>query len=425
MIIDILVRSSGEMSVGRFVDTHQMWQRGWVRVREAVIVEAVRTPVGKGRAGGALHEWHPVDLFAEVLRDVVERSGIDPGRIDDVIGGIVTPIGEQGGNLTRQSVLSAGYPEHVPATTIDRKCGSSQQAVHFAAQGIMAGAYDVVVAGGVEMLSRVTMQSNTAGADHLGPGIRRRYPQGVVSQGIAAELVAKKWNLSREELDELSAESHRRAAHATDTGAFAREITPLVTSEGVHITSDEGIRADSTAQRLAGLKPAFRTDDTEAAFPDLDWVVTAGNSSQISDAASAVLVMDRELAEQLGHRPRARFISFAVVGDDPFMMLTGVMPATRKALDRAGLTLEDVDLFEVNEAFASIALAWQREFDVDASRVNVRGSGISLGHPLGASGTRIMTTLLHALEDTGGRIGLQVMCEAGGQANATIIERLD
>lgn len=275
------------------------------------------------------------------------------------------------------------------------------------------------------MLSRVKMQSNTAGADHLGPGIRRRYPEGLVSQGIAAELVAKKWNLNREELDALSAESHHRAAAATQSGAFDREIVTLVDSQGTPIATDEGIRGDTTIERLATLAPAFLTDETREQFPDLDWVVTAGNSSQISDAASAVLIADRTLAETLGLRPRARFRSFSVVGDDPVIMLTGVMPATRRALDRAGLTLDDVDLFEVNEAFASIALAWQREFGVDSSRVNVRGSGISLGHPLGASGTRIMTTLLHALEDTGGRIGLQVMCEAGGQANATIIERLD
>lgn len=394
-------------------------------MREAVIVEAVRTPVGKGRPGGALHEWHPVDLFAEVLRALVERSGIDAGRVDDVIGGIVTPIGEQGGNLTRQAVLSAGYPEAVPATTIDRKCGSSQQAVHFAAQGIMAGAYDVVVAGGVEMLSRVKMQSNTAGADHLGPGIRSRYPQGLVSQGIAAELVARRWGLTRLELDALSAQSHHRAAAASRTGAFDREILRLVNAQGTTVTADEGIRADTTVERLGTLAPAFLTDETREHYPDLDWVVTAGNSSQISDAASAILIMERGLAEQLGLRPRARFLSFSVVGDDPVIMLTGVMPATRRALERIGMSTDDVDLFEVNEAFASIALAWQREFGVEADRVNVRGSGISLGHPLGASGTRIMTTLLHALEDTGGRVGLQVMCEAGGQANATVIERLD
>ena len=392
-------------------------------MREAVIVDAIRTPTGKGREGGALADIHPVDLFATVLRALVDRSDLDPDTIDDVIGGNVTQVAQQGGNITRQAVLAAGYPERVPATTVDRKCGSSQQAVHFAAQGIMAGAYDIVVAGGVEMLSRVRMQSNTAGHDHLGDGVRARYPEGLVSQGIAAERVAQKWGLSREELDALALASHRRAHHATVEGWFAGEVLPVQTPAGT-VIADEGIRPSTTAEKLAGLARVFATEEARARHDDLPWVVTAGNSSQISDGASAVLVMARDVAERLGLRPRARFTSFAVEGDDPTMMLTAIMPATQKALDRADLGIDAIDLFEVNEAFASVPLAWMREFGVPDDRVNVNGGAIALGHPLGCSGTRLMTTLLHELERREAAYGLQVMCEAGGQANATIIERL-
>ena len=392
-------------------------------LREAVIVDAIRTPTGKGKPGGALSDIHPVDLFATVLRSLVDRTGIDADRIDDVIGGNVTQIGQQGGNITRQAVLAAGYPEHVPATTVDRKCGSSQQAAHFAAQVIMAGSMDVVVAGGVEMLSRVRMQSNTAGADHLGDGVRARYPDGLVNQGIAAERVAAKWAITREECDALSLASHQRAQHATEQGWFAEEILPVDTPSGT-VTRDEGIRPGTTMEKLAGLAAVFGTDDARRDHPDLPWIVTAGNSSQISDGASAVMVAAADVAEQLGLRPRARFVDFAVVGDDPTMMLTAIIPATQKALDRAGLTLDDIDLFEVNEAFASVPLAWMKEMGVADERVNVNGGAIALGHPLGCSGTRLMTTLLHELERREGRYGLQVMCEAGGQANATIIERI-
>ena len=393
-------------------------------LREAVIVDAIRTPTGKGKPGGALSAIHPVDLFATVLRALVERTGIDPARIEDVIGGNVTQVAQQGGNITRQAVLAAGYPERVPATTVDRKCGSSQQAAHFAAQAIMAGAMDVVVAGGVEMLSRVRMQSNTAGADHLGEGVRARYPDGLVSQGIAAERVAQKWAITRQESDRLSLDSHQRAHHATEQGWFATEILPVETTEGT-VTRDEGIRPATTMERLSGLDPAFASEEARRDHPDLPWVVTAGNASQISDGASAVMVTAAETAERLGLRARARFVDFAVVGDDPTMMLTAIIPATEMVLDRAGLTLADIDLFEVNEAFASVPLAWMRELGVTSDRVNVNGGAIALGHPLGCSGTRLMTTLLHELERRGGRYGLQVMCEAGGQANATIIERID
>ena len=394
-------------------------------MRDAVIVDAIRTPVGRGKPEGVLNEWHPVDLFAEVLRALAFRNDLDAARIDDVIGGVVTQVAEQGGNLTRQAVLAAGYPESVPATTIDRKCGSSQQAAHFAAQGVIAGAYDLAVAGGVEMMGRVKMLSNTRGSDHLGPGVRARYPEGLVPQGISAELIAHRWGLTREDVDAVSLESHRRAAAATDSGAFEQEILPLTRSDGSVVSTDEGIRRETSMERLAALPAAFETDEWKERFPELSWTVTAGNSSQISDGASAVLITTPEVALELGLRPRARFVSFAVAGDDPFMMLTGVIPATEQVLRRARLDVDDIDLFEVNEAFASVVLAWQREIGADLERVNVHGGAIALGHPLGGSGTRLMTTLLHALEQRGGRYGLQVMCEAGGQANATIIERLD
>jgi acetyl-CoA acyltransferase len=393
-------------------------------MRDAVIVDAIRTPIGRGRPDGMLHDWHPVDLFAEVLRALINRTGVDSARIDDVIGGVVTQVGEQGGNLARQAVLAAGYPESVPATTIDRKCGSSQQAAHFAAQGVMAGAYDLAVAGGVEMMGRVKMLSNTAGSDHLGPGLRDRYPDGLVPQGISAELIAHRWGLSRDDVDRFSLASHQRAAQAADSGAFEQEILPLTRADGTVIAADEGIRRDTSLERLAALPAAFATEEWEARFPELAWTVTAGNASQISDGAAAVMVTTPEVAQELDLRPRARFVSFAVAGDDPFMMLTGVIPATRQALDRAGLSADDIDLYEVNEAFASVVLAWQQEIGVDQERVNVHGGAIALGHPLGGSGARLMTTLLHALELQNGRYGLQVMCEAGGQANATIIERL-
>lgn len=398
-------------------------------MRDAVIVEAVRTPVGKGKPGGALSGIHPVELFAASLRAVVERTGIDPALIDDVIGGCVDQVAEQAMNTTRYAALSAGYPESVPATTIDRQCGSSQQAVHFAAQGLIAGAYDVVVAGGVESMSRVPMWSNVpAGADPFGPGIAARYPDGLVPQGISAELIAARWGLSRAELDAFAAESHRRAAAATAAGRFTDEILPLKAPgpDGAlrEVVADESIRPGTSPETLAGLRPAFRNDEMAARFPRIGWSVTAGNSSPINDGSSALLMTTSDKARELGLTPRARVHSVAVAGDDPLLMLTAIIPATRKLLTRAGVGIDDVDLFEVNEAFASVVLAWQRETGVPDEKINVNGGAIALGHPLGASGARIMTTLVHAMEQRGARYGLQTMCEAGGLANATLLELL-
>ncbi|HEX5114089.1 MAG TPA: thiolase family protein [Pseudonocardiaceae bacterium] len=398
-------------------------------MRDAVIVEAVRTPVGKGKPGGALSGVHPVELFATSLGALVERTGIDPATVDDVIGGSVDQVGEQAMNTTRWAWLSAGFPETVPATTVDRQCGSSQQAVSFAAQGVLAGAYDLVVAGGVESMSRVPMWSNVpAGQDPFGPLIATRYPDGLVPQGISAELVAAKWGLSRTEMDAFALTSHAKAAQAVADGRFAREIVPIKAPQADgsvrEVVADECIRPGGTLEVMAGLRPAFHSDAMAARFPQLTWDVTAGNSSPINDGSAALLITTSSRAAELGLRPRARLHSFAVVGDDPLYMLTGVVPATRKVLERAGLTIDDIDLFEVNEAFASVVLAWQRETGVPESKVNVNGGAIAIGHPLGASGARIMTTLVNALEQRDARYGLQVMCEAGGLANATIIERL-
>ncbi|GAA5173416.1 thiolase family protein [Pseudonocardia eucalypti] len=391
---------------------------------EAVIVDAVRTPIGKGKPGGALHGVHPVSLLGGTIAALVERTGIDPALVDDVIGGAVDQVGEQAQNTTRWAALAAGLPESVPATTVDRQCGSSQQAVHFAAQGVIAGAYDVVIAAGVESMSRVPMWSNVPpGADPFGPGIAARYPDGLVPQGISAELIAAKWSLSRAELDEFAAQSHARAAAAHARGAFADHIVPVHTPLG-DTTIDESVRPATTPEVLAGLRPAFVDDAMARRFPQIDWSVTAGNSSPINDGAAALLIMSRERADQLGLRPLARLHSFAVTGDDPLLMLTAIIPATEKVLRRAGLTLGDIDLFEVNEAFASVVLAWQRETGVDLAKVNVNGGAIALGHPLGASGARIMGTLAYAMRERGARFGLQTMCEAGGLANATVLEAL-
>jgi acetyl-CoA acyltransferase len=398
-------------------------------MRDAVIVEAVRTPVGKGKPHGALAGVHPVELFAHSLRALVERTGIDPGTVDDVVGGCVDQVGEQAMNTTRYAWLSAGFPESVPATTVDRQCGSSQQAVHFAAQGVLSGAYELVIAGGIESMSRVPMGSNVLpGSDPFGPGIAARYPEGLVPQGISAELIAAKWGLSRAELDQFSLESHLRAASATTEGRFANEIVPIKAAgpDGAvrEVTTDESIRPRTTTEALAGLRPAFLDDAMAVRFPQISWSVTAGNSSPTNDGSAALLITTSEHAARLGLRPKARLHSFAVTGDDPIYMLTGVIPATEKVLRRAGLALSDIDLFEVNEAFASVVLAWQKETGVARERINVNGGAIAIGHPLGASGARIMTTLVNALEQRGSRFGLQVMCEAGGLANATIIERL-
>ncbi|MFE4623132.1 thiolase family protein [Streptomyces mirabilis] len=387
-------------------------------MRDAVIVEAVRTPIGKGKPNGSLAHVHPVELLAHTLRTLVERSGVDPALIDDVIGGTVSQVGEQAANITRYAALSAGFPETVPATTVDRQCGSSQQAVHFAAQGVLSGAYDMVVACGVESMSRVPMGSNVRGAeDPFGPGIAARFPEGLVPQGISAELIAAKWGLSRAQMDAFAAGSHRKAATAWANGLFDAEVAPL---EGV--TRDESVRPATTTEILAGLKPAYYDPGYAERFPQIDWSVTAGNASPINDGASAVLITSSETAARLGLRPLARLHSFAVTGSDPLLMLTGVVPATEKVLRKAGLALGDIDLFEVNEAFASVVLTWQQETGADLSRVNVRGGAIALGHPLGASGTRLTTTLVHAMRERGARYGLQTMCEAGGLANAMVIE---
>ena len=386
-------------------------------MREAVIVDAVRTAVG--RRNGRLKDWHPVDLMAQVLSAVVQRTGIDAGLVEDVIVGCVMQVGEQSINVGRNAALAAGFPEMVPGTTIDRQCGSSQQAIHFAAQGVIAGAYDVVIAGGVEAMTRVPLGSSAQGPGApFGPLMLKRYNNGLVHQGISAELVAQKWELSRAELDAFSLESHRRAAQATAEGRFKSQVLPIAVKNEDGTTSifeqDEGIRSDTSLEKLASLKPAFKPDG----------LITAGNSSQISDGAAAVLIMERTTAERLGLKPRARFVSFALAGDNPILMLTAPIPATFKVLDRAGLKLDQMDLVEINEAFASVVLAWQRETGADMSKVNVNGGAVAIGHPLGASGARLTTFLLNELERTGGRYGLQTICEGGGMANAMIIERL-
>lgn len=389
-------------------------------MRRAVIVDAVRTPFGKGRPGGALHGVHPVDLYAGLLAAIVERNGLDPAMVEDVVTGCVIQVGEQAGNIGRQAVLAAGFPESVPAVTIDRKCGSAQQAMDFAAMGVIAGAYDIVIAGGVEMMSTVEAKSNRMGRDSLGPRFAERYPAGLVHQGVSAELIAARFGLLRTEMDDFAAQSHALAARAEDAGVFGGAILPVGSVE-----RDEGLRRGTTTDALAALKPAFRTEEMAARFPEIGWQVTAGNSSQVSDGASAVLIMEERRALALGLRPRAAITHFAVVGDDPLMMLTGVIPVTRRLLDKAGLEIGDISAFEINEAFASVVLAWARAVDADMARVNRFGGAIALGHPVGASGGRLVMNLLAALERDGGRFGLISMCESGGMANATLLERLD
>jgi acetyl-CoA acetyltransferase family protein len=382
--------------------------------------------MGRGKATGSLAGIHPVDLLAQVLSALVQRSSLDPAMVDDVLIGCVGQVGEQSATPGRQALLSAGFPTSVPSVTIERKCGSGQQAVDFASWGIAAGAYDIAIAGGVESMSRVRMGSARLDKDPFGPGVRRRFPV-LVPQGISAELVAANWGITRDELDEFSAESHNRADLTRRAGGFGHEIVPIIVpgDGGEHaMTSDETIRADSSPESLSKLTAVFATDEYRAQFPELGWKVTAGNSSQIADGASALLLMSEDRASALGLRPRARIVASAVCGDDPTLMLTGPIPATRRVLEKAGLALDDIDAFEVNEAFASVPLAWHAEFPVDATRLNPRGGAIALGHPLGASGARLMTTLLNHLDQTGGRYGLQTMCEAGGMANATIIELL-
>ena len=396
--------------------------------RRAVIIDIVRSPFGRGRAGGALDGLHPVDLYAQVLRALATRTGIDPALIEDVITGCVIQVGEQAGNLARQAVLAAGWPVSVPAVTLDRKCGSAQQAFDFAAQGVIAGAYDVVVAGGVERMGLVPMRANRLGRDADGRMLKLRYPEGLVRQGISAELIAARWKLSREEQDAFALRSHQLAAQAEDAGGTARAIVPIeVTREDGstrQVDRDEGLRRDTSLARLAGLKTAFDDPAAAARFPQIRWSVTAGNSSQVSDGAAAALIVEERVAQRLGLVPRAAISHFAVAGDDPLMMLTGVIPATQRLLKRAGLKPHEVSAYEVNEAFATVPLAWMREFDVDPARVNAMGGAIALGHPVGASGGRLLATLLAALEDGMGRWGVQTMCESGGMANATLIENL-
>jgi acetyl-CoA acyltransferase len=388
----------------------------------AVIVDAVRTPGGK--RNGKLAGWHPADLAAETLKALAERNDLDPALVDDVVMGCVMQVGDQALNVGRNAVLAAGWPESVPSTTVDRQCGSSQQALHFVAQGVMAGAYDIAVAAGVECMTRVPMGASIGSGVGFpfGPTVRKRYEPvgGLVPQGISAEMIADRWGLSREDLDEFGAASQQKALRATAEGRFEAELIGIDVKDAdgntttETLSSDEGLRPGTTAETLAKLKPAFKPDGK----------VTAGNSSQITDGASAVLVMSEERAAALGLRPRARFVGFAVVGVDPVTMLTGPIPATAKILERTKLSIDDMDLVEINEAFASVVLAWDKELHPDMARVNVNGGAIALGHPLGASGTKLMATLLNELERTGGRYGLQTMCEGGGLANATIIERL-
>jgi len=395
-------------------------------MREAVIVDAVRTPMGRGKETGALFGWHPVDLAAHVLQALVQRTGIDPALVEDVIMGCVTQAGEQAINVGRNAALAAGFPESVCGTTIDRQCGSSQQALDFAAQGVIAGAYEIVIAAGVEMMSHLGMgMTASVGGTPFGPRMIRRYTDanlyglgGLSSQGMAAEIVAERWQLPREALDRLSLASHQRAAAATTNGWFTNEIVPVPVTgpDGATrtVVHDEGIRADTTLDKLLALKPAFKPDG----------IITAGNSSQITDGAAALLVMEKQRARDLGLRPRAAVRTFALGGCDPVIMLTAPISATQSALKRARLKIGDIDAVEINEAFAPVVLAWQKDLRADLARVNVHGGAIALGHPLGCTGARLMTTLLNVLERTGGRFGLQTMCEGGGMANATIIERL-
>lgn len=380
-------------------------------MREAVIVDAVRTAVGRKK--GVFAKTHPVDLLVPVLQELTKRNGVEAGDVEDVVTGCVTMMNEQGGNIGRLATLAAGFPPEVPAFSLNRMCGSSQQAVHTAAQEIIAGDADIAIACGVENMTRVPMGSDIG---RFSRSLTEKYS--IVPQGISAEMIAKKWNISRQEVDELSLESHQKAAKATDEGLFKREILPIEvkTENGSRIVDeDEGIRRDTSMEKLAGLTPFFQPKDG---------VVTAGNSSQISDGAAGILLMSKEKAEELGVKPRARVVARVVVGENPVIMLTGVIPATKKVLKKAGLSIEQMDVIEINEAFAPVVRAWEKEFNPDMGRVNPRGAAIALGHPLGASGARIQTTLLHELEDMGGKYGLHVMCIGFGMATATIIERL-
>ena len=386
-----------------------------IRPNDAVIIAAVRSPIGIGKPEkGELSGVHPVDLSAMVLQGLMEKAGVDGTVVDDVIWGCVSQVGEQGVNVARNAALAAGFPEDVTGVTVDRQCGSSQQAAHFAAAGVIAGQYDVVIAGGVESMSRVPMFSNMAGGEGpFGPKMLARYNNQLVMQGVSAEMIAERWGLSRQQLDEIAVASHERAAKATEAGLFAEEIIPIETANGT-VTVDQGIRGGTTLETLAGLKTPFKEDG----------VVTAGNASQISDGSAAMLIMSGAKAMELGLQPMARFHTFAMAGVDPVIMLTGPIPATERAIAKSGLSLADIGAFEVNEAFASVLGAWYAETGADPSKTNVNGGAIALGHPLGGSGARLMTTLLHHMRRNDIRYGLQTMCEGGGMANATIIELL-
>ncbi|HXX91602.1 MAG TPA: thiolase family protein [Acidimicrobiales bacterium] len=391
--------------------------------REAVIVDTLRTAFGK--RGGALSGWHPVDLLAFALSNLVERTGLDPERVDDVIGGCVSQVGEQSTNVTRNAWVAAGLPQSVPATTVDRQCGSSQQAMHFAAAGVVAGHYDLAVACGVESMSRVPLASNArGGTGPFPPSFLEVIDNRLWAQFRVAQVLAERWKISREDMDEYSLESHRRAAEATDSGHFAREILPVPVKDeqgalsGAVVDADEGIRRSTTLEALAALPPAQSWEPDTA--PD----ITAGNSSQTTDGAAAMVIAERSVAERLGLPVRARFAHVAVAGEDAALVLSAPVPATRKLLERSGMSIDDFDAIECNEAFAAIALMWARAFSPDPDRYNPRGGAIAIGHPLGASGVRLMTTLLNQLEATGGRYGFQTMCEGGGLANATVVERL-
>jgi acetyl-CoA acyltransferase len=395
--------------------------------RSAVIVDAVRSPMAKGKApkdgrpGGALSGVHPVELLGQVIGQLMARNDVDPARVDDVIAGCVSQVGEQSGPVGRWAWLSAGLPESVPSVAVHRACGSSQQAADFAAQAVIAGACDIVVAAGVESMSRIPMFTARIGQDPYGSAVAERYAPGLVPQGVSAELVAARWKLDRESIDEFSARSHHNAAAAD----FSAEIVPITTPDGGVFSTDETIRPSTTVEGLAALKSSFYSPEMAERFPEIaDWHITPGNSSQLSDGAAAVLIMGDDTAEELGLTPRARFHAFGLAADDPITMLTGPIPATERVLGRSKLSLPDVDHYEVNEAFAPVPMAWAQHFNADPARLNPRGGAIALGHPLGASGARLLTTMLYALESNGGRFGLQTMCEAGGMANATIIERL-
>ncbi len=394
-----------------------------MNLREAVIVDTVRTAIGKRK--GALAGWHPTDLLGFTLRSLLQRHDIDPAIVDDVVGGCVTQSGEQGTNVTRNAWVAAGLPWHVPATTVDRQCGSSQQAMHFVAQGVMAGAYDLAIACGVESMTRAPMASNSKGGiGPFSPAFLAACDNRLLTQFEVSQILAEKWGITRDDMDAFALQSHKRAAASTDSGHFAKEILPVPVKDdqgeltGDVLSADEGIRRETTMEKLAGLPSAANWDPKIA--PD----ITAGNASQMSDGASAMLIADAATAERLGLPVRARFVHFAVLADDPVLVLSAPNPVTRKLLDRSGMKVDDFDAIECNEAFAAIALMWAREFAPDPAKYNARGGAIAIGHPLGASGVRIMTTLLNQLESTGGRYGFQTMCEGGGQANATVIERL-